>query len=366
MRIAFIMRAAFGVLGGTDSYLMPKYVAQRHDVLVLCQGNPKSGEEVVYKNDDLNICDVGAGSAETRAAKIFGALQGFKPEIVHVFHNPLCLRILYGLRRALPLVKRVLDFRSPLLVSSNAAHAAVLWRYFLCQFFVDHVFTHSLGTIEDNLPLRFRHITELPPGVETRRFKAAGRPAGTPRKFLYIGSVARVRQLELLIRAFARFSRINSLRPSLDIIGGGNALGELRNLVASSGLCDCIRLTGLVPQEEIYVRLCEYDAGIAYVPYDKFSRAPSLKFLEYSAAGLPFMASDTIGHRDYASRFGFSFTPFQNSPQGVVAGLNQICAKPDLHEEIAVNRTAVQRFDWERIVAKDLLPVYAKLRAEKL
>ncbi|MGH8581957.1 MAG: glycosyltransferase family 4 protein [Gammaproteobacteria bacterium] len=359
------MRAAFGVLGGTDSYLMPKYVAQRHDVLVLCQGNPKSGEEVVYKNDDLNICDVGAGSAENRVAKIFGALQKFKPEIVHVFHSRYCLRILYGLHR-LPRVSRIIDFRSPLLVNGNVARAAVLCRYFLCQFYVDHVFTHSLGTIKDNLPLRFRRITELPPGVETLHFKSAGRPADTPRRFVYIGSVSKIRQLELLIRAFARFSRNNGVRPCLDIIGGGNALGELRNLVECDGLRDCIRLTGPVLQKEIYVLLREYDAGIAYVPYDKFSRAPSLKVLEYSAAGLPFMASDTIGHMDYASRFGFSFTPFQNSQEGIVAGLNRICAKPDLDDDVAVNRTAVQRFDWEHIVANDLLPVYAKLGQDRL
>lgn len=353
-------------MGGAASYFLPKHLAEQHDVLVLCQGAPESSEEVVYENNDLNICNIYTGSARNRAAKIFGALQGFKPEIVHVFQNPHCLRILYGLRRMFPLAKRVIDFRSPLLGSNNVARAAVLWRYFLCQFIVDHVFTHSLGTIKDTLPLRFRRITEIPPGVEIRHFQIAARPAGTPRRFLYSGSVSRVRQLQLLIRAFASFSRNSRLRPSLDIIGGGDALDELRNMVDSDGLRDCIRLTGPVPQEEIYLRLCEYDAGIAYVPYDKFSKAPSLKFLEYSAAELPFMASDTIGHRDYASRFGFSFTPFQNSQEGIVAGLHRICAEPNLREDIAVNRTAVQRFDWEHIVANDLLPVYAKLRAEKL
>ncbi|MGI0024101.1 MAG: glycosyltransferase, partial [Nitrososphaera sp.] len=335
-------------------------------VLVLCQGNRDAGEEVVYRNDDLNICDIGGGPAQNRATKIVAALHGFKPEIVHVFQSRHCLRILYGLRRHLPQVKRIIDFRSPLLASGNATRAAVLCRYFLCQLYVDHVFTHSLGTIEDNLPLRFRRTTELPPGVETLHFQSAMRLNGAPRRFVYIGSVARVRQLQLLIRAFGRFSRNSSLRRALDIIGSGNALEDLRNLVVRDGLCDCIRLTGPVPQEELYVRLCEYDAGIAYVPYDKLSRAPSLKFLEYSAAGLPFMASDTIGHMDYASRFGFSFTPFQNSPEGIVAGLNRICVKPDLHEDVAVNRMAVQRFDWEHIVANDLLPVYAKLREENL
>ncbi len=361
MKIIYITRAAFGLLGGADSYLIPTYANKKCDVTVLSNFIPHSKEKVVFSCPDLEIHDVYSRNTTERVLKVLNHIYKIKPDIIHIFHGPDCLRYPYLLRGLTPNVKWVLDFRSPPVTKNRTELNKVLWRYFLCQFYYDQILTHSKLTIKDNLPFRFKRFIELPLGVELAKIPFANIGKLKPVKFVYIGSVTKSRQLFLLVESFAKFAANTEARVTLDIIGDGNAVGPINELISSKKINNHVQLKGFLPQHEIYKIMQNYDVGIAYVPYDKFTRAPSLKSLEYAAAGLPVLASDTKGHKDFVNRFGFKFDLFKNSSNGIIDAFECFLKDGVSHTKINNNLKVVKTFDWENLIENILIPTYTKL-----
>lgn len=361
MKIVYITRADFGVLGGAASYFIPAYTNTKCDVTVLSNVVPGSTEKIVFSDSSLMIHDIYARDPTERVMKALDHIRRVKPDIIHVFHGPECLRYPHMLRERLPGAKWVLDFRSPPVTQNVTALKKTLSRYFFCQFYYDLILTHSKLTIKDNLPLRFRTFKELPLGVELAQIPFTPNIKQKPENFVYIGSVTKSRQLEMLVLSFAEFVIQNRRSATLDIIGDGDALEELKELVVSKKIGDYVKIKGFMPQQEVYRMLCDYDAGIAYVPYEMYTRAPSLKSLEYAAAGLPILASDTKGHKDYVKRFGFQFSLFRNSSQGIHDALRVFFKESSIQNVVAENRKVVENFDWEKMVKNTLLPLYKKL-----
>ena len=68
-------------------------------------------------------------------------------------------------------------------------------------------------------------------------------------------------------------------------------------------------------QNQLFKEMSRYDAGVAYVqdegPGKIFNKSPSLKSLEYSAAGIPILASETIGHKEYQEKFTSALDPLK-------------------------------------------------------
>lgn len=118
---------------------------------------------------------------------------------------------------------------------------------------------------------------------------------------------------------------------------------------------------GAIDQQRLLEKLPDYDVGVAYVPDDLFAKAPSLKSLEYAAAGIRILASDTVGHRDYAKRFGFQFAFFRNDIRSIVAMLDRIYCEFESLSDPVVNLRCVERFDWSSIVRDQLLPAYKEM-----
>lgn len=360
MKVAYITRAGFGLLGGAASYMYPTCAARHCDVEVLSPFLPDTSEPAVFSADQLTVRNVYDKSKNRVVQNIFMHLDRFRPDIVHMFHNPNCLLYTYTLRKLFPETKWILDFRSPIVAVKKKFRREMMWRYFYTQFYVDRILTHSQLTIKDNIPIRFRSCQEMLPGVDISKFPVCAYRSKKSKKFLYVGSIVPVRKLDRLIAGFVKFIHQGKSNCTLDLIGDGEARESLEELVSAEGMGKHIRFKGVLPQDELYSIMHKYDVGVAYVPYEKFSRAPSLKSLEYAAAKLPVIASDTEGHIDYTIRFGFRFNLFDNSIAGICAALES--AHQDVSElDILHNRSVVERFDWDYIVRNDLLPVYEQL-----
>lgn len=161
----------------------------------------------------------------------------------------------------------------------------------------DAVFTVSEG-------LR-RHVTEL--GVEAEKvhtiyqginadvfspgFKALARqeislpvPA---RMFLWVGRMVSVKQLSLLIKAFAK---VRQAEPAaiLVLAGDGPLLGETRHAVRQAGLGDSIHFPGAVPQSELPVWYRAADATVL----SSISEGLPNVLRESLACGTPFVSTD--------------------------------------------------------------------------
>jgi glycosyltransferase involved in cell wall biosynthesis len=86
-----------------------------------------------------------------------------------------------------------------------------------------------------------------------------------------------------------------------------------------------------------------------------------LKSLEYAAAGLPIIASKTLGHLDYMNRFGFKFELFNNTFESFYKLIKKLDEQGFDEKDVANNLKCVQRFDWDVIAQTKLLPLYKDL-----
>jgi glycosyltransferase involved in cell wall biosynthesis len=79
------------------------------------------------------------------------------------------------------------------------------------------------------------------------------------------------------------------------LVGDGPACADLRNRAAQLGISDRLRITGIVPREEIAEHVATFD--IALQPGVTAYASP-LKLLEYMGAGLAIVAPDQANIRE--------------------------------------------------------------------
>lgn len=362
MRVAFILRSEFGLLGANASYMFPSVVARRHDVLVLTSPTgPAEADLAVFSDPNVMIARLTSDTLAGRAEEAMAYLERFQPDVVHVFNFRDCL--LYPVMARLRLRRRcawVLDIRTPLLEEDEALRRRIRMKNLLLQWAVDHVCTHEESSVPTHFPRLYRPSSLVRPGVDMAAFKPPLPKSGLLRRYVFIGSIARRRKIDFLIRSFAAFAQRVDDGVTLDIYGGGNRLEAMRALVRSLGMDGVITLHGARDQAELFRVLPTYDAAIGYVPQGAFNNAPALKVLEYAAAGLPIFASDLSGLKRLR-RHGFRIVYFQNKRDAFVRALRGNRRGADGARKAAHNWKTVQAFDWAHIVESELYPVYDKL-----
>lgn len=374
LKILYITRGAFGLIGGAAAYKIPEYMSKNHDVLVLetkKKGCSAEVDQVVFQSKNSRLINIYGEKEHKRTQKLKRVLKKFNPDIVHVFQSPRCLRDIYCIRMLSSKFALILDFRTPLYAKRFSwLHANKIFKFFLSQFFIDWIITHSKQTLSSNLPACFKKTTEISPGVDLKQFSNSSRHKPYPKRFVFIGTLAKSRKIKLLIDYFIHMIQKGRPQIALDIYGQGDAVDEIDALITKTSMQESISLKGLVSQRELFNRLNGYDAGIAYVPdsddWGNFSKAPSLKSLEYSAAGLPIVASSTMGHSDYIKRYGFEFVLFDNTKDSFTQTMEKVCDKGFSPTMVQNNLNVIKEFDWNSIISSKLLPLYSKLSKSKI
>lgn len=192
----------------------------------------------------------------------------------------------------------------------------------------------------------------VPNGVDFGRFHAAnfGRTEHPP-TLLYMGSLDTRWGVDLSIRAMPLLRRqIPDIR--LLIAGCGPAEQELRQLVQSMGVPDCVRFEGFVPYPDLPNLLALADIGVATSRDNAFRKyASPLKIVEYMAAGLPVICSGG-GEAEQMieeSRAGINI-PFE--PEAFAEAVHSLWAAPgslSAAREAAINYA--QSRSWEQMGA---------------
>ena len=118
---------------------------------------------------------------------------------------------------------------------------------------------------------------------------------------IYIGAIAKVRQLDIAIKAFASVAGKSNAR--LLMVGDGSDVINLKVLSSELGIADKTIFTGQVPQNDIPAYLAAADVGISPVPPSPFFKMSSpIKMLEYMAMARPVVANEEIPeHHDILS-----------------------------------------------------------------
>ncbi|MDT3434238.1 glycosyltransferase [Haloarcula sp. 1CSR25-25] len=178
---------------------------------------------------------------------------------------------------------------------------------------------------------------------------------------VYVGHLHPSRELETLIEAVATAKKET---PQLDclIIGDGDARLDLEQYAADCGVADHIEFVGSVPHEEIPRWLVAADIGLAYVA-DKpqYRHQPPIKTVEYLAAGLPVVATNTEGNEQFVDETVGILT--DGSALAYGDGLGELSRKYSQFSAADL-RKRVERYDYGYTVENDLLPIYHHLTSQ--
>ena len=116
---------------------------------------------------------------------------------------------------------------------------------------------------------------------------------------IYPGTLNWHQGIDIAIKAFARI-KDQVPEGELHMYGGGNDQGSFERLASTLDLHDRVLFKAGVPVEKIAEAMANADLGIEPKRnYGFANEALSMKILEYMAAGIPVIASDTKVHRYY-------------------------------------------------------------------
>ena len=164
-------------------------------------------------------------------------------------------------------------------------------------------------------------LMPFPNGVDLESFSGRGGKdirdrygMGSATVIVYIGTMAKVRKLDVLLRAFQLVKHMEE-NVKLLMIGEGTGKNDLERLAVTLGLEKEVIFTGQVLQSEVPRYITAADIGISPVPPVSFYVVSSpIKLLEYMAMGKPVVANEEImEHKEVIEESGGGITvPFQD------------------------------------------------------
>lgn len=167
-----------------------------------------------------------------------------------------------------------------------------------------HVFVQSEAMRHDliaSLPALARErVSAVPMGVDEAALLPPAGPAVETDVIAYLGSLDRVRRLDVLIDALALVRR---RRPAarLWLIGGAPRAADLEALRRHARACDveaAVDFAGALPMADAWQRVQRASVGVSAVPPGPLHDVSSpTKVVEYLALGLPVVANDIPDQR---------------------------------------------------------------------
>jgi len=364
MDLLFFLPYQYGSLGTNASYMFTQELAfTGHNVTVLASGLNET--PVVSVGSQVHLEQYPQGSLWNRIRFVSKMIDKISPDIVHVmFHRysfmfPLFHKLTH-IGQTKP--KWILDIRSPLLTCGVRRFMAKLIGVFE-QLGFDAVGTCCSNTAKDIIPfLRVKNYL-LPFGVNIEKIARStmGDNRGEVVRAVYVGSLSEKRQLDVLFRALCKAQDIlgSRITLSVDVYGDGNARSRIESVVSELAVRN-VTFKGLRPHNEVMNALCQYDIGLAYIPGGFYENAPGLKTLEYMAAGLCLVASDTAGNRMFVKN-GHNGYLAKNDPDTMSRVLvNAIDNLPNRSIRTHAIKEA-EKWDWRQITKRQLIPMYEEL-----
>ena len=179
-----------------------------------------------------------------------------------------------------------------------------------------------------------------------------------PRVFtlVYAGTIAKRYGLDVAVEAIASLTgKMKDIK--LLIIGSGNYMQELRELILQCGMQQFIELRGNISHEALINLLGQCDAGISPHRNDSFWKLYfSTKILEYFSVGLPVVSSRTKTIEAYLKDSVFYFEP--GDALGMAKQIRLLRTRPDLvkaKKKIAEGVLLELRWENEKTKLRDLV-----------
>ena len=180
-------------------------------------------------------------------------------------------------------------------------------------------------------------------------------------KIIFVGRIARVRRIEILLQAVAKLS----IPFHLSLVGGeektsslskGGYLDELKQLCKSLNLDDHVTFVGPVTKEKLFKWYGEGDIFVYPSLYENFGQP----ILEAAAAGLPIISTPVGVAQEIITDNETGFL-FNGNHQELASRITQL-ANQDLRKKLgeAVKERVRSHYGWEEII-KRYLDLYNSL-----
>lgn len=348
-KLMFLCGWPFGSRGTPGTYKIVEQAMKDHDVSVL---TPDFLNPVIDVNKFPCILCSKQNGFMLDIKSIMREIEKFCPDIVHVINHPNWPGTVKKIKKKYPDVKLILDIKTPLLVQGNRRLKIQDQGKEACSF-LDLIFTPTPASLGTWIPDMDVSYVCYPLGVDVNLYPTEIKHKTTPpKKFIYIGSINNIRKIDNLIQSFASFLHKFDNFQTLDIFGSGTELDErnLKNAIEENAISDRVVYHGLLPQHEILQNLPNYDVGLAWVPTETFNESPSLKIIEYMAAGLTVIATNTKAHVQMQEE-GFEFILSEANSEDFANSMLELknCDTTKIHESLNKNKQKVSMFSYSRI-----------------
>ena len=171
-------------------------------------------------------------------------------------------------------------------------------------------------------------------GIDAHRYKP-NFSADVPNNILFVGRITGEKKIDVLLKAFAILPA--ELQATLEIVGGGDQLNNLKNLAGVLGIKDRVKFAGYVTDEQLKVTL----SGSKVFAMPSIAELQSIATMEAMASGLPIVGANAMAlpHLIHDGKNGFLFTP--GDVDELAEKLERVLTMPQ-EERDAMKRSSLQ------------------------
>lgn len=245
-----------------------------------------------------------------------------------------------------------------------------LFRY---RFFTRYIFEHSFFCHKEAA----RHIvgedwqqfsSVIPVAVDdhfneydSNQLRSIG--DGEPLKFVYVGTLCPLRNLQKLFYA-ADILRNQREHFRITLVGPDQSNGYYQQIIDQVNVNDFVTIEPSLPYNDIPAYLANQHIGLAYVPdRPTWHYQPTIKILEYRALGLPILSTDVASHREFIQD-GVNGVMVQDSPESIAAGMRRFLDDREFLKHTISNARRMRKgMTWDQ-VAEAYEGVYQQLLAK--
>jgi glycosyltransferase involved in cell wall biosynthesis len=366
MKILFISPRPFGLMGTPGTYLLTSAYEQFADIRIIANKTKSINTPVVYHaKNRTNLYELEFGSNDF-FEKTEAIIKPFDPDLIIVGNYSKWFDIVVRLKETFKKPGFVLDIKSPLIVDeSPALYRKVQEQGSRHAHLLDLVMTRCLEDVGTWIPGCQTQVLQYPLGVKIEDYtpKDIQEDDVQCSRFVYVGAIHSRRRLDVMLQYISLIPEPLKKELVFDFYGSGPALKDLEQLTREMKLENIVTFKGFVDAGTLAAALSEYDAGVAWVPHDTYEYAPSLKLMEYMAAGLVPVAMDTRAHKLYAGK-GFHIPFFSDTAKSFGDAINMLFERGFPAWQRQENLARITRYSWDMIATEKIRPVFSALTGQ--
>lgn len=354
-KVLFISPRPYGVIATPGTYLTTQAYNEIFNLLVICH-QEKSSDVIVHEaTSNLNLIKIDF-NRKNYINKILSLISNFSPDLICIASWPEWDHVAEAIKSKFPEIMISLEIKSP----TNARRGQEK-RLVNATKFIDLIIAPSREMVESWIKTIDKPFLQHRSVINSKLIerKIESKEKIYCKKFIVSGSLSRKRKINVLLQFIASIPSEILKNIRFDFYGDGPARDELIELSIRLGLNKIVTFMGAVSQKNLLKTYSYYDAGIAWVPNQLYGGAPSLKLIEYCAAGILPLATNNRGHR-MLSEAGFGIKYFEEEQNSFVSLMQKLYYQGVDYEFIKNNCDLATLYDYVSVVNNEIAPFYCR------